>query len=185
MRLLLFAALIVGCSVRQTTAQTNAAAAPQQQQITGAFGVTLGTKVNLSQYQKTGETTDNTPLYGFTPKNPTQGLTRYYFQATPKTGIIYCVWAMGDCENDDICKKQQAVILDLLKKKYGEEDKEGMFDDLYDMKRMSRGDRSIVLKCSGFTDITLNLYYTDDALEKQAEKERVELEGKKTDDTGL
>jgi len=167
------------------TAQTNATAARQEQQITGAFGVTLGTTVNLSQYQKTGETTGKTPLYGFSPANPIQGLTTYWFQATPKTGIIYRVWAQGDCENNDVCKKRQAVILDLLNKKYGQEDKEGLFDDLYDMKRMTRGNRSIVLKCTGILDVSLNLYYTDEDLEKQAEKERIELEGGDTDKNGL
>jgi hypothetical protein len=57
-------------------AQTNA---PAQQQITGAFGVLLGTKVNLSQYSPTAQTTDKIPMYEFTPKNPVEGLTRFGF----------------------------------------------------------------------------------------------------------
>jgi len=163
-------------------AQTNA---PAPQQITGAFGVVLGTKVNLSQYKPTGYTTDKVPMYEFTPKNPVEGLTRYYFQATPKTGRIYCVWAIGDAENDGVCKKKQAVLRDLLKKKYGEEEKQGLRESFSDAYRIQRGTRSIVIKCSGFMDVTLNLYYTDDDLEKEAEKERIELEGKKTNDSGL
>jgi hypothetical protein len=185
MRWFQLAALITAGSVLPATAQTNTTAAPTQQQITGAFGLVLGTTVDLSQYQKTGETTDKTPCYGFTPQNPLEGLTTYWFQASPKSGIIFRIWAQGDCKNDDVCKKRQAAILDLLKKKYGQGEKEGQFDDFYDAKRMTRGNRSMVLKCTGTDDVTLNLYYTDDDLKKQADKERLELESKKPDASGL
>jgi hypothetical protein len=43
----------------------------------------------------------------------------------------------------------------------------------------------MVLKCTGTDDVTLNLYYTDDDLKKQADKERLELESKKPDASGL
>jgi len=185
MRWFQLAALITAGSVLQVTAQTNTPAVPTQQQITGAFGLVLGTAVDLSQYQKMGEIPDKEPRYGFTPKNPIQGLTTYWFQATPKSGIIFRIWAQGDCKNDDACKKQQAAILDLLKKKYGQDEKEGQFDNFYDAKRMTRGNRSMVLKCTGTDDITLNLYYTDDDLKKEADKERLELEAKKPDASGL
>jgi hypothetical protein len=167
MRWFQLAALITAGSVLPATAQTNTTAAPTQQQITGAFGLVLGTTVDLSQYQKTGETTDKTPCYGFTPQNPLEGLTTYWFQASPKSGIIFRIWAQGDC------------------KKYGQGEKEGQFDDFYDAKRMTRGNRSMVLKCTGTDDVTLNLYYTDDDLKKQADKERLELESKKPDASGL
>jgi hypothetical protein len=179
------AALITAGSVLQATAQTNTPAAPTQQQITGAFGLVLGATVDLSQYQRTGETTDKMPRYGFTPQNPIEGLTTYWFQATPKSGIIYRIWAQGDCKNDDACKKQPTAILDLLKKKYGQEEKEGQFDDFYDAKRMTHSNRSMVLKCTAAEDVTLNLYYTDDDLKKQADKERLELAAKKPDASGL
>ena len=186
MRWFQLAALITAGSVLQVTAQTNTPAAPTQQQITGAFGLVLGTAVDLSQYQKAGENPDKTPRYGFTPQNPIEGLTTYWFEATPKSGIIYRIWAQGDCKNDDACKRQQTTILDLLKKKYGQAEEEGQFDDFYDAKRMTRGNRSMVLKCSsGTDDITLNLYYTDDDLKKQADKERLELAAKKPDASGL
>jgi len=185
MRWFQLTALITAGSVLQVTAPTNTPAAPTQQQITGAFGLVLGTTVDLSQYQKTGDTTDKTPRYGFTPQNPIEGLTTYWFQATPKSGIIYRIWAQGDCKNTDDCKKKQAAILDLLKKKYGQEEKEGQFDDFYDAKRMTRGNRSMVLKCTGTDDVTLNLYYTDDDLKKQADKERLELAAKKPGASGL
>lgn len=172
------AALIATASVLPATAQTNTTPTPIQQPITGAFGLVLGTAVDLSQYQKAGETTDKTPRYGFTPKDPLQGLTTYWFEATPKSGVIYRIWAQGDCKNDDACKKQQTAILDLLKKKYGQEEKEGQYDDFYDAKRMTRGNRSMVLKCTGTEDVTLNLSYTDDDLKKQADKERLDLAAK-------
>src|ERR1700691_351085 len=87
------AALITAGSAPPLNAQTNTPAAPTQQQITGAFGLVLGTTIDFSKYQKTGETTDKTPRYGFTPQNPIEGLTTYWFEATPKSGIIYRIWA--------------------------------------------------------------------------------------------
>jgi len=188
MRMLLLAVLILGYWARQGMAQVDVAAATNQQEITGAFGVVLGTKVNLPQWKKTAETTDNKPLYGFTPRNPLQGFTHYYFKATPKTGIIYCVYAQSDCEDTAACRNRQAVILDLLRKKYGEKAEQNLYDTLSDREVITRGTRNIQLKCTGIDGIgrvTLNLFYTDDDLEKQAEKERVELEGKTINGSGL
>jgi hypothetical protein len=177
-------ALTIGLTLDLSAyAQSNNVSAAQQ--ITGAFGVVLGTRVNLAAYTKAGETQDKTPLYSFAPKSPIQGFTHYYFAATPKTGIIYEVWAAGDCESAAVCNKQRAVVLDLLKKKYGPEDKPQLFQDLYDADIITRGDRYIMVKCTGIMSITINLRYCDSNLEKQAEKERIELEGKKTDDSGL
>lgn len=162
----------------------------QQQEITGAFGVTLGTKVDLSRYKKTGEARGGIPLYGFTPKNPIEGFTTYWFQATPKTGIIYCVWAQGhfegvDWENQhDVCKKRLAVVLDLLRKRYGQEEK-GLFDFDPDHAFITRGNRDIMVKCTGLVETTLDLFYTDNDLKEQAEKERIELEGKTINGSGL
>jgi hypothetical protein len=185
MRWFPLAVLITAGSILPATAQTNTPATPTQSQITGAFGLVLGAAVDLSQYHKMGETTDKTPRYSFTPKDPLQGLTTYWFEATPKSSVIYRIWAQGDCKNDDACKKQQTAILDLLKKKYGQEEKEGQYDDFYDAKRMTRGNRSMVLKCTGTEDVTVNLSYTDDDLRKQADKERLDIAAKKPDAAGL
>jgi hypothetical protein len=160
----------------------------KQGEIAGAFGLTLGAQVDLSSLQKTRETTDKIPMYGFMPDNPVQGLTKYYFQVTPKTGLIYCIWAIGDCESTPACVKQQAVLIDILEKKYGHQEEKGLMDTLRDSIRILKGRRSIIAKCSGIDGlqpVTVNLYYIDSDLQEQAEKERIELEGRKIDGSGL
>jgi hypothetical protein len=167
-------------------------------EITEAFGVTFGTKVNLSAYPKEG-----IDRYQFVPKNPLTGLTRYYFKATPKTGLIYRVGAEGVCESDQVCNERLAVLLALLKKKYGEEEARGFMDQVSDRHEIRSGGRCIVAKCTGFADVTIELYYNDDGLEKQAneedmqasreraeaereaERKRIELESKKLNGSGL
>jgi len=156
--------------------------------ITGAFGVTLGTRVDLSKYTKTNKLDSGEPMYGFIPKNPVNGLTEYYFLATPKTGIIYRVWAIGHCGSTPVCVNQQAVLVDILEKKYGPKDELSAMDKLSDEVWISRGHRGIVVKCrgiDGLQGITLELIYGDGDLQKQAENERIELEGKKVNGSGL
>src|SRR5208283_2501417 len=93
----------------QNTARQREAIEPQNaaqpseattQQITGAFGVTLGTRVDVSQYTAVGSMDDGTPVYSFTPSEPLAGMTRYYFLATPKTGLIYRIWARQIFDDD-------------------------------------------------------------------------------------
>jgi hypothetical protein len=53
------------------------------------------------------------------------------------------------------------------------------------LRQIDQGDRYVITKVSGFTNVTLDVRYYDNALTKQAEKERLELEAKKVDSSGL
>ena len=88
-------------------------------------------------------------------------------------------------ENDEVCEKEQALIINLLQKKYGKQEKEGIFGSLYGVKQIDQGNRDVLVKCSGFMDVTIDIRYYDNALKKVAEKERLEVEGSKVDDSGL
>jgi len=75
--------------------------------------------------------------------------------------------------------------MELLKKKYGVEEKQGIFDTMGDVKRIDQGNRYIITKLTGFMDVTIDIRYYDSDLEKLAETERLAAETKKADDSGL
>lgn len=188
----------------QETAQTNTAAVTTKQ-ITGAFGVNLGTKVDVSQFAVAGSMEDETPFYGFTPGEPLAGIAKYYFLATPKTGIIYRIWAKWDCPNGEVCDDRQAILAEALRKKYNEPKDPDIISDLQEIQR---GNREITCDCKGKIinsdpllsccyEVTLDYIDYDlqnqaqqerDDIQKQADKEhekRLDNESKKINGSGL
>ena len=142
----------------------------ESSRITEAFGVALGTKVNLSAYTK-----DGIDRYQFAPNNPLAGMTNCYFKASPRTRLIYRVGAEGSCASNEVCTEKLNVLLSVLTKKYGAEEPQGFFDQMSDKHVIRSGQRSVTVKCTGLADITLELYYNDDALEKQANEEDMQI----------
>jgi hypothetical protein len=82
-------------------------------------------------------------------------------------------------------KKEQTVIMELLKQKYGAEANLGMLDAMGDVKRISQGSRYVLTKLTGFADVTIDIRYYDSDLEKLAEKERLAAETQTADKSGL
>ena len=156
-----------------------------QEAITEAFGMKLGSTFDPSSAIGTSKLTDGTPMYQFSPDKTFRSFQKYYVMITPQTKKIYCIWATGPFENTPTAQKEQDLIMVLLKKKYGEKQKEGLFDSLGDIKRIDHGNRYIITKVSGFMDATLDIRYYDSDLEKEAEKERLAIEATKVDSGGL
>lgn len=73
----------------------------------------------------------------------------------------------------------------ILVKKYGEMSEQSLMSSIYDSKTISQGDKSVSTKCTGFSDITIDIRYYDHELKTLAEKERIELESDKLDASGL
>lgn len=153
--------------------------------ITGAFGVNLGDTFNPDSAIGKASLTDGTPMYQFKPANTFRSFSKYYALITPKSNKVYAIWGIGQMENDPTCKKEQQLIMAILQDKYGKQEKKDLFSSLYDAEMISQGDRYIMTKCSGFTDVTIDIRYKDNKLEKLAENERIELESKKLDSSGL
>jgi hypothetical protein len=162
-----------------------ASAEVKTERIEGAFGVKLGDTFDPVKASGKGALTDGTPMYQFTPEKPFRSFKRYFVMITPKTNRIYSIWGIGDFENTPTAQKEQALILEILKQKYGEKKKEGLMDRLSDIKQIDQGDRSVVVKISGMMEVTMDIRYYDEPLRKIAEKERLELEAKKVDSSGL
>ncbi len=158
--------------------------------IKGAFGITLGQKFDPKQAIGKASLTDGTPMYEFKPKKPFRAFTEYYVLITPKTHKVYSIWGIGKVENTQKCEKEQSLIVSILEKKYGLKQEEGftsgMMEALAGLKFLSRGDRNVGVKCSGFIDdYQIEIRYYDTKLKELAEKERIELETEKIDTEGL
>jgi len=156
-----------------------------QDQITGAFGKKLGAIFNPKSAIGTASLNDGTPMYQFNPSKKFRFFDKYYVMITPKTHKIYSIWGIGTVENTEIGKKEQAVLMAILQKKYGKPQKEGLFESLMDAKIIDHGNRYIIVKVSGLTDVTIDIRYYDRKLSQLAEKERIELEANKLNSSGL
>ena len=153
--------------------------------INGAFGLELGNVFETNDAIGRGELTDGTPMYKFLPSKSFRSFSRYFVLITPKTRKIYSIWGIGNTENDASCKKEQALVMSILQSKYGDLDKADFTDSLYDIKKINQGNRSILTKCNGFSEATLDIRYKDDELAKIAENERIIIESEKVDSSGL
>jgi hypothetical protein len=156
-----------------------------QEKIDGAFGIALGQVFNPSIALGEASLTDGTPMYQFSPTKEFRSFSRYFVLITPETNKVYSIWGLGNVENTPTCEKEQKLVMAILSDKYGNEEKQGLLSDLYDMKMITQGDRTIITKCSGFTDITMEIRYKDSQLQELAENERIKLESKKLDSSGL
>lgn len=159
--------------------------APAQDKIEGAFGKKLGDVFDPSKAIGKDALTDGTPMYQFTPDKPFRSFKKYYVLITPTTHKIYGIWGIGSVENTATGKKEQALIMQLLQQKYGTKQKEGVMDGLYDIQQVTQGNRRVLTKITGIIDATIDIRYYDSDLEKAAETERLELESKKVDGSGL
>lgn len=185
MKLSLVAVMFLTCIARQTLAQTNSATTPPQPPpITGAFGLVLGTKVDLSKCRATGTSAAGDLKYVFTPTNPAEGLTKYNFQATPKTGIIYEIVAAGKFANREAAQNRLKILSLLIKNKYGMTEAEELRPKGGPMVVYKRESRYIAIG-SDESGVIVALYYNDEILGELAKKERIELDSSKTDDKGL
>jgi hypothetical protein len=82
-------------------------------------------------------------------------------------------------------QKEQAVVMNLLEKKYGKREEKGLLATLYDAEFIYQGDRYVMVKLTGFLDVTIEIRYYDSKLKDLAESERIELESSETDDSPL
>jgi hypothetical protein len=104
---------------------------------------------------------------------------------TPKTQRIYAIWGIGQVENTPSCKKEQALIMAILQKKYGKLKKRGLTSSFQYIKSIDRGNRNVLTKCSGFSNVTLEVRYTDKKLKEVAENERILIESENIDSSAL
>jgi len=154
--------------------------------ISTAFGVRLGDVFDPTSAIGEHSLVDGTPMYRFDPgHNSFRSFEDYYVLITPTTRRICAIWAIGKVTNAATGQKEQAVVMNLLEGKYGKRDEQGLLHSLYDTELIDQGNRSVMVKVTGFLDVTIEIRYYDRKLQDLAESERIELEGSKTDDSSL
>lgn len=156
------------------------------EEITGAFGINLGEKFEMSSAIGESKLEDGTPIYQFTPKSPYRTLEKYFVLLTPQTRQVYSIWAIGEFSEKAEAIKEQSVLAELLSKKYGQlTEPSGFSASIKKAKRLSVGGRSVLLLVDGFSSANLEIRYYDEALKALAEKERISIEAAKADPSGL
>jgi hypothetical protein len=155
------------------------------EKIEGGFGKKLGETFDPSLATSTSTNSEGAIMYEFTPTNAVRSFKRYFVMITPTTHKIYCVMAIGNVESTTAGRKEQSVIMDVLREKYGSEFKIGPIDSMGDVKRIKQGSRNIVTTLSGHPNHIIDIKCYDDDLEKLAEKEHVAKETANIDKSGL
>ena len=161
-----------------------------EEKITGAFGLKLG-QILSSQMIETSElafTYKGDDTYSFSPEKEFRSFSTYMVKITPKTRKIYSISAEGNIRSASACGKEQALIMAIIKKKYGEVNElSSLLSSLIswaEIKIITQGNRrSVGTRCS-ISD-TLEIVYSDLKLADLAENERIELESSKVDSSGL
>ncbi len=87
--------------------------------------------------------TDGIPIYRFIPVKPFRSFSRYYVMITPESHQIYKIWAIGDIENIGKGNKERDLILTLLEKKYGKQEKDRLFEALSSSRTITRKTKRI------------------------------------------
>ena len=163
-----------------------------EEEITGAFGIKLGQILSWQMIRDSElaftHGIDN--MYSFYPEKKFRSFSFYSIAITPKTRRIYNIFASGDMDDDSTCEKEQALIMAILKQKYGEVDKLSSalasLDPHYiNPQIIEQGDRKVGTVCSRLPDVDLSISYSDSRLSELAENERIELESSKVDSSGL
>ena len=90
--------------------------------------------------------------YSFSPDKKFRSFSTYTISITLKTRKIYSISAKGEVYSYPTCEKEQALIMAIIKKKYGEIVK----DKLSSLQIIMQGDSSVSTECKGLFKEALN-----------------------------
>jgi hypothetical protein len=171
------------------------------------FGVSFGDKFDVTKGIKVKTPfRDDSDVYQFVPSIPYRAFVTYYVMITPKTHIIYGIYAKSRSELDSqLLIDEEKLIKIITYKKYGieaafiitnvefafskrvvKEPEKNKIQDEYDKMREEIQQRYRDLT-SYSVEYTLKLVYRDGIFKEQAHRERDELviEAAKVDFSGL
>lgn len=152
--------------------------------IGGAFGIDLGQQFDPTQATAQGELTNGTPMYGFKPTKPYQAFQDYWVLITPRTQQVYAIWARGKFDNAAKASAEADVLMTILTRKYGPQDKDSMA--IGDVRVIQQANRSVVVKVdNNFSSAALEARYYAIDLEQLAKEERLQIEAAERDTGGL
>ena len=155
------------------------------EKIEGGFGLKLGEKFEPTSDTPKMDMQDGTPAYRFKTEKGFRSFTHYYVRITPTTHQIYGIFAFGRAENTERGKKEQALVMELLSQKYGEVETVTGMAVMHHTLAIKQENRYVMTRVTGFSPVLVEIHYHDEELQKLAERERLAIEGKKTDASGL
>lgn len=163
---------------------TNHTVAVANEEIKGAFGMTLGDVLPEEDSRVTEAerfSRDSGLRYAFDADHPFGALDGYHVLVTPQTRIIYRIIAEGKFRSASRCEEELLALQEVLETKYGPHDDnvaDSMVRAMPGMRVIRFGNvpRRIVATCVGFMDDhNLSLNYFADDLEERAKAERARL----------
>jgi hypothetical protein len=160
-------------------------AARTKDKIESAFGLKLGDVFNPASATGKHILADGSTAYHFVPQNPLPSLKLYFVLITPTTNRICSIRAIGPAASVQAGKMQQAMLMDLLTRKYGPPEKESASSSRLNAKLINQGTRSVMTLVAGSPDVTLEIRYGDGDLYGLAERERLLTKPTKVNDAGL
>ena len=91
-----------------------------QDKIEGAFGMVLGGVYDPSNTIDIVSVADGVNLYQFNPSQKFRSFNSYFVMITPKSNKVCSIWGVGGVPSNEKAKKEQSLIMSILKNKYGE-----------------------------------------------------------------
>lgn len=139
--------------------------------IDGAFGVQFGQVVADSMIVSEQKMEDGTPIYEFKPEKRFRDFSKYWVLMSPKGKKVHSIIVRGNFDSDELAKRESDLLLSLLTEKYGKKVDKNMFGFEVKQDGVSVSVREV---WNG-----LQITYRNNAMETEAENERLEIEGGK------
>lgn len=143
-----------------------------EEKIGGAFGVRFGDRFEPDVAAETASLNEDIPLYQFAPEETLPYFTKYYVEITPTTHMVYSIWGYGPEKGHEVCRNEQAELMDTLEGRYGAARKRFFFAPPENTRRIDQRERDVIVRCTGHNDSRLLVRYTDRRLQKKADAER-------------
>ncbi len=157
------------------------------QEITGAFGIKFGQKLETLKVVGKNETTSGEPLYVVVPPKALKLLSHYVVGTTPVSEKVYTIWGVESGLSEEECKSRMEAIAKAIERKYKIQRKAITLAFAQEGYYFTKGQKRINVKCvdtfMGGHDLYVQYY--DEALEKQAKKESIKVKSKEIDESGL
>lgn len=149
--------------------------------IAEAFGMTLGTQFNVGDSEGKTVLPNGTIEREFIPEPKFRAFTNYWVWTAPKTEIIYGIKATGPFGSVEEARKEQGLVMDLLREKYPQATSAGRGG----VERISQGSRYIETRVTDKPDPKLEIHYGDSAIEEQLREDKLKTKESKTNASGL
>ena len=143
--------------------------------ITSAFGMTLGDYFDPKTASGRTSLKNGKPIYGFAPTTAYRAFSRYYVMITPVTNRVYGILAVGTFGNTQEEVAEKRDLMNLLKSKYGDDFEDRSVEGLRHAEQLRRGSRYILVNKSRSIETSVDIRDYDLALRNLAEQEAKSL----------